>query len=425
MRGDRNRGENTLKKLLNQWTEKLRHHRRQADAKFLANAHDKALATAKSGQKCMNCNVPLTGPYCHICGQKDDDLRRPFWTFLQALLDDIFSSDSRLIKSLILLVLVPGGLTRAYVQGRRAAFVPPIRAYLVMSIVFFLALELTDLALIDLKVTPKQAVTAEKAVDGAEASAQVEEIDLPDSVTALDGEDAQKTARAVREDIAKDLSELSDEERAKVEKVLEITGVNKGLERVEAGGNLVRLGDDSLPYDINFDMFVKPELEGRIGLTDEDLAGALDDDSVPEWAKAIVRGFSKALVDPLRMNEVFNKWLPRVLILIVPIFALLLRFTHWGPKQFYFNQLMFSLHYHTFLFLLMTALIIIVPRFGGEIGLTIFFWGSMLYMFISLKIAQEQGWIKAFFKFCLLWIFYVSIMFTGLFTAISFGLQEI
>ena len=380
---------------------------------------------ADTGQTCMNCNVPLTGPYCHICGQKDDDLRRPFWTFLQALLDDIFSSDSRLLKSLILLVLVPGGLTRAYVQGRRAAFVPPIRAYLVMSIIFFLALELTDLALIDLKVTPKQAATVEKAVDTPESPAQVKEIELPDIVTALEEGDAQKAAKAVREDIAKDLSELSDEERANVEKILEKTGVDKGLERVEAGGNLVTFGDDSLPYDINFQMFVKPDMEGRIGLTDEELADTLEDDSVPEWAKDIVRGFSKALVDPIRMNEVFNKWLPRVLILIVPIFALMLRFTHWGPKQFYFNQLMFSLHYHTFLFLLMTALLIIVPRFGGEIGLTIFFWGGMLYMFISLKIAQEQGWIKAFFKFCFLWVFYVVIMFAGLFTAISFGLQEI
>lgn len=417
--------ENILKKLLNQWTEKLRHHRRQADANFLAKAHDKSRAATESGQTCMNCNVPLTGPYCHICGQKDDDLRRPFWTFLQALLDDIFSSDSRLIKSLILLVLVPGGLTRAYVQGRRAAFVPPIRAYLVMSIVFFLALELTDLALIDLKVTPKKEVVIEKTVGGAEVPAQGKEVDLPDVVTTLDGDDAQKAAKAIREDIAKDLNELPDEARAKAEKILEMTGVDKGLERVEAGGSMIRIGDDSLPYDINFDMFVKPELEGRIGLTQEDLASTLNDESVPEWAKSIVRGFSKALVDPLRMNEVFNKWLPRVLILIVPIFALLLRFTHWGPKQFYFNQLMFSLHYHTFLFLLMTALLIIIPRFGGEVGLSVFFWSAMLYMFVSLKIAQEQGWIKAFFKFCLLWIFYVMIMFTGLFTAMSFGLQEI
>ena len=412
-----------MKKLLNQWTEKLRHHRREADAEFLINAQEKAVTVSMSGQTCMNCNVPLTGPYCHICGQKDDDLRRPFWTFLQALLDDIFSSDSRLIKSLILLVLVPGGLTLAYVQGRRAAYVPPIRAYLVMSIVFFLALELTDLALIDLKVTPKQVVTADNIIDSAEAPNQTKEDGLPDILIA--GEDAQKAAKAARKNINEELDTLSQEEREKVEKILALTGVDKGLDVVDAGGNSFSINKEMLPYDINFQMFVKPELEGRIGLTEEDLADVLQDDAVPGWAKDIVRGFSKALVDPIRMNEVFNKWLPRVLILIVPIFALMLRMTHWGKQQYYFNQLMFSLHYHTFLFLMMTALLIIVPRFGGEIGLTVFFWGSMLYMFISLKIAQEQGWIKAFFKFCFLWIFYVAIMFTGLFTAISFGLQEI
>lgn len=416
-----------MKKLLNQWTEKLRHHRREADAKFLATAHDKALAKVQTGQTCMNCNVPLTGPYCHICGQKDDDLRRPFWTFLQALLDDIFSSDSRLIKSLILLVLVPGGLTRAYVQGRRAAFVPPIRAYLVMSIVFFLALELTDLALIDLKVTPKDTV-ADSVVDTGTDISKSGAVNLPSSITIPIGGDPEEKAleaKKAQDELAKGLSELPEAERARVQGLLDMTGVSKGLKDIESGNNIVAIGDDSWPYNISLEMFVKPDLEGRIGLTDEDLAGVLDNDSVPEWMKAITRGFSKAMVDPLKMNEIFNKWLPRVLILIVPIFALQLRMTHWGPKQFYFNQLMFSLHYHTFLFLLMTALLIIVPRFGGGVGLSVFFWGAMLYMFIALKIAQEQGWIKAFFKFCMIWVFYVMIMFAGLFTTMSFGLQEI
>lgn len=416
-----------MKKLLNQWTEKLRHHRREADAKFLATAHEKAQAKVQTGQTCMNCNVPLTGPYCHICGQKDDDLRRPFWTFLQALLDDIFSSDSRLFKSLILLVLVPGGLTRAYVQGRRAAFVSPIRAYLVMSIVFFLALEVTDLALIDLKVTPKNTV-ADSVADAGIGVAKGDAVNLPSSITIPIGGAPQEQAMAAKEvqdELAKGLSELPQAEREKLQGLLDKMGVSKGLKDIESGKNSINIGDDTLPHNISLAMFVKPDMEGRIGLTEEDLASALDNDDVPEWARNIVRGFSKALVDPLRMNEVFNKWLPRVLILIVPIFALQLRMTHWGPKQFFFNQLMFSLHYHTFLFLLMTALLIIVPRFGGDVGLTVFFWGAMLYMFVSLKIAQEQGWIKAFFKFCLIWIFYVSIMFTGLFTAMSFGLQEI
>lgn len=424
-----------MRKLLNQWTEKLRHHRREANAKFLIKATENAEMTVSGGQTCMNCKVPLTGPYCHICGQKDDDLRRPFWTFLQALLDDLFSSDSRLIKSLILLVLVPGGLTRAYVQGRRAAFVPPVRAYLVMSVVFFLALELSEMALIDIKVTPKAVVTAEQAAviteatsddllkEPAAVSSQEVSERLPE-VIRIDGDEAKEAANNIREGLAETMQDLSEEERRKVDKLLKLTGAEKRLEELEKGEGTFRINDVDMPYDISFEMFVKPDLDGRIGLTDEDLADTLSDPDVPEFAKDIIRGFSKGLVDPIRMNDMFNKWLPRVLILIVPIFAFMLRLTHWGHKQVYFNQLMFSLHYHTFLFLLMTALLIIVPRFGGEVGQTVFFWGAMLYMFIALKIAQDQGWIKSFFKFLFLWGIYFTIMFIGLFTAISFGLQE-
>ncbi len=414
-----------MKKLLNQWTEKLRHHRRETDAKFLIKAQEKAELASQSGQTCMNCNVPLTGPFCHICGQKDDDLRRPFWTFLQALLDDIFSSDSRLVKSLVLLVLVPGGLTRAYVQGRRAAYVPPIRAYLVMSVVFFLTLELTDLALVDIKVTPKPTQVEAVAGEGEVVPSEP----LTDSNLPILGlgskEENMQAAKEARAELEKDLNAMPEEQRKKLQGVLDATGVSKSLEDMESGKNIVAIGGDGLPYDIEFSMFVRPELEGRIGLTEKDLAGVLQNEDVPEWAKAITRGFSKALVEPTRMNEVFNKWLPRVLIIIVPIFALLLRMTHWSKNQFYFNQLMFSLHYHTFLFMMMTALIVIVPRFGGEVGSGIFWFGSMFYMFVALKIAQDQGWIKTFFKFLFIWGCYFTIMSIGLFTAISFGLQEI
>lgn len=52
-------------------------------------------------------------------------------------LEGITHSDSRLWLTLKYLVFMPGKLTTEYMAGRRAAYLPPFRLYLVMSVLFF------------------------------------------------------------------------------------------------------------------------------------------------------------------------------------------------------------------------------------------------------------------------------------------------
>ena len=89
---------------------------------------------------CPNCGSGQVEDYCAACGQRASDLRTPVSEFLREALDDVFSFDSRIWRTLIALFRRPGSLTADYWQGRRARFVTPLRLYLIVSFVTFLLL---------------------------------------------------------------------------------------------------------------------------------------------------------------------------------------------------------------------------------------------------------------------------------------------
>lgn len=89
---------------------------------------------------CPNCGSSQVEDYCAACGQRASDLRTPVSEFLREALDDVFSFDSRIWRTLVALFRRPGSLTADYCRGRRARFVTPLRLYLIVSFVTFLLL---------------------------------------------------------------------------------------------------------------------------------------------------------------------------------------------------------------------------------------------------------------------------------------------
>ncbi|PCI67046.1 MAG: hypothetical protein COB38_09805 [Gammaproteobacteria bacterium] len=87
--------------------------------------------------KCLNCNSELTGSFCSHCGQSIKSRRGPIWQVAKQFSDDIFSIDSKVIQSLFVLLVKPGQLSKQFLDGRRASVLPPVRLYLVVSILFF------------------------------------------------------------------------------------------------------------------------------------------------------------------------------------------------------------------------------------------------------------------------------------------------
>jgi hypothetical protein len=96
-----------------------------------------APSPASEARACLNCGEPLLGPYCWSCGQEDVDLHRPLKQLAQDAVGDLLDLDTRLLRTLGPLFFRPGALTREYLAGRRVRFVPPLKMFLLASLIFF------------------------------------------------------------------------------------------------------------------------------------------------------------------------------------------------------------------------------------------------------------------------------------------------
>jgi Protein of unknown function (DUF3667) len=99
------------------------------------------IAVAEQGPMpahCKNCNAVLLGRFCVNCSQAADVHVPSTVELVHELLEGLTHSDSRLWRTLEYLWFKPGKLTQEFVAGRRVAYLPPFRLYLVLSIIFFL-----------------------------------------------------------------------------------------------------------------------------------------------------------------------------------------------------------------------------------------------------------------------------------------------
>jgi len=96
----------------------------------------------KATLHCLNCTEPLENRhrFCPNCGQstqKEETVRSLIGHFL----NDYFSYDSKIIRSVKPLFAEPGRLTLEYIQGKRIQYIPPFRLFIFLSIIFFLLME--------------------------------------------------------------------------------------------------------------------------------------------------------------------------------------------------------------------------------------------------------------------------------------------
>ena len=83
---------------------------------------------------CANCGARVQSEFCGECGQRRGPVQVSVADWLRDAADELFSLNSRLWRTARLLLLRPGALTLAWRQGRRAAYLPPLRLYLVTSL---------------------------------------------------------------------------------------------------------------------------------------------------------------------------------------------------------------------------------------------------------------------------------------------------
>ena len=88
---------------------------------------------------CLNCSAPLVGAYCSACGQHAH-VHRTVRAFFHDLVHGVFHFEGKTWRTVPLLVLHPGQLTRRYIDGQRASFVSPMALFLFTVFLMFAAL---------------------------------------------------------------------------------------------------------------------------------------------------------------------------------------------------------------------------------------------------------------------------------------------
>jgi hypothetical protein len=335
-----------------------------------------AALRARGGQlgHCANCSEPLLGPYCAVCGQPHVNHRRSVVHLLHDFIKDVASFDSRILRTAKALVLQPGELALAFREGRTQRYVPAVRLYLFASLLFFLFLSATGIAFIQLGV--------------------------------------QYTVLRFEHDSAGRVYRMENGKR-----VLE-----SGL-RSDAKGNIT-LGDADVPHialpkvkangDINY--FISTNAiffrhPGDVPLTlpaaakanlEALKAKAFKSEMNGSWFTRNMYGaMTKLETDPAALNGPLLTWIPRILFILLPMFAVLLAVFYWRRRrEFYFvDHLVFSVTVHTFAFVLLIFAAAAAQAVNDNLVAVVLVVCLSVYLLLSLKRFYQERWLVTGLKF--------------------------
>jgi Protein of unknown function (DUF3667) len=118
-----------------------------------------APAAPPAAAHCKNCGAALLGRFCIDCGQGAEVHVPTTGELVHEAMEGLTHADSRLWRTLVNLWFKPGKLTNEFIAGRRTAYVPPFRLYLILSVIFFLLASIhgpnKDFVVIDVSDSPK------------------------------------------------------------------------------------------------------------------------------------------------------------------------------------------------------------------------------------------------------------------------------
>lgn len=129
--------------------------------------------------------------------------------------------------------------------------------------------------------------------------------------------------------------------------------------------------------------------------------------------------------DPSRWFDAMRSLVSWLLILLLPVYALVIAIGQsWRRGFYYYDHLIVSLHFHSFLFVLLAGLMLLAPLFGGW-GVFIFFLWSNVYLYRVHRVVYAHGRFMAAIRtitldvayLVILMFAFVLLMFLGLLSA--------
>lgn len=422
------------------------------------NTKDDATSLVKesSVRKCSNCHELLTGDFCSSCGQSADSTLKYFWVVILHLLDDIFSFDSRASRTLWPLIFRPGFLTKEYFAGRRVHYVPPLRLYLFVSIVFFISLKFIISTYDTKTINVNNNITAITQIP--EVTKHLKGLETKKSQLVLNNE--TEKAGLVNEDITKFTHYLNELKAANSPnnnaKLIKTTSKIVALEFDKIESNEPLSEADRVKYEklLAKRLLLLTDPESQESNKDDESSisvsnnsdgtlsfGFLSDENnkkLDAFAKEIAKKAEKTFesdTGPL-VDQILGK-LPQLMFILLPLFAVLLKVMFIFSKRLYMEHLTVALHSHSFIFvslliieLLDVAYDYLEPNYAwmaeilSYVGNGLLIW-IPIYLFIMQKRIYKQGYFFTFIKYNIIGTAYLMLMLITAFAAVVWGLTAI
>ena len=406
--------------------------------------------------ECPNCKALLDEVYnyCTICVQEHTDNTLSFNMLVADFFNTFFALDSKFAKSVKPFLFQPGFLTNQYLTGKRMTFAHPFRFYLIISLFFFFVFTIATKKSVEDSEDKEGGIVRTtynlKNIDGLD---EAEIVKLRNTL----GKDRIKTIEQdmnggklinVQKALERNLTEKEKEELLAVldssalralKFIPELT-ILDSLKNIETSPidmlkvkpDTTSMKEDEPDDDVNINLdgedhnifkvlgmidFEKMnELKNDLTITDNQIYDSLNLKNLTGFEEHVIRQLIRVnRTDETLFAEFIAKNLPLMMLLLIPIFAIVIKLLYIRRKHLYIMHLIHALHLHTFAYFLYGISLIAMLNIDDEdyasyIGIGAFLIVST-YAFISFLRVYKQGWFKTLVKFNLTGATYVTCIF--------------
>lgn len=311
---------------------------------------------------CLNCGHVVEENFCPQCGQENIVVKEDALHMVTHAVADYFHFEHKFFGTIKPLLLKPGQLTLAYVSGKRVSFIHPIRLYIFVSIVFFLVIfsgNKTE------KETEEKKPKVEKALSPKEQDSlqakKIKDIEEAMKYVPLKGSVRDSIIKAAKEDIKRDGSKTNTNVNLLSGKKNKWNGSWISKDTTVAAYEKRQL---SLPKNKR-DGFIKHYISKR----------SIELNKYPDPTK--------------KFKEDLLHNIPKMMFLLLPMFALILKLVYINKNRYYYEHLIYSFHLHSAMFLSILLTLLLQ-------------WFFALFYGIS-------GWLTSFCTLYIIWYIYRSL----------------
>jgi hypothetical protein len=304
-------------------------------------------------KNCLNCGYPIDDRFCSHCGQENIEVKEPALGMIIHTIADYFHFEHKFFSTFRPLLFKPGFLSKKYISGKRESYINPIRLYIFISILFFLVI-LTD------KHKPTE-------------------------------------------------SQIDSSEQIKPTLVSQDTkGNNFILAKPDASSIFSSVIGTMFGWQVA-DTTIEAYKNRQATLSERERDGSLK--------KAFIEK-SLLLKEDAEKRDKFTEHLrhnfPKIMFLLLPVFALILKLVFLNSKKYYYEHFIYSLHVHSAIFLAILFVLLLkwtsTFLFNIRIGMSwILIIYILWYIYRSLRTFYENDRRKTILKMSFLFLNYAIV----------------